>query len=74
LLCIIVFVSGSALVWDVELGCQRNGLGVEDPEGAESDVSHEEILIKFGFRDFPGPNIFVAAAGLRGNGGCFSSS
>ena len=69
-----MFVSGSALVWDVELGCQRDGLGVEDSEGAESDVSHEEILIKFGFRYFPGPNILVAAAGLRGNSGCFSSS
>ena len=65
--CIIAFVSGSALVWDVELGCQRDGLGVEDPEGAESDVAHEEMLIKFGFRYFPGPNVLVAAAGLRGN-------
>jgi len=69
-----VFISSSALVWNIELGCECDGLGVEDSEGAKSDVSYEKMLIEFGLGNFPGPDVLVAAAGLRGIGGCFSPS
>ena len=50
---------------NVELGCQLNRSGVEDSEGGESDIAHEEMLAPFRFGNFPCPNVFVAAAGDR---------
>ena len=45
--CIIVFVAGTTLVRNVELGCELNGTGIEDSKGIESDVAHEKVLVPF---------------------------